>query len=88
MFVRIFQHPGKELLVNVDHVSKIEVEYAVPTSEGDYRLVPLNQGVTDPNAVRSYRVHVAGEVLLLIANPDDPVLKIFEEIYKSAVQID
>jgi hypothetical protein len=87
VFIRIFRpHERKELLVNVNHVSKIEVEYAVPGNDGNYWRTSLDQGLTNPEAVRFYRVFVTGEQLLLAANPDDPVIKVFEDIYKGAVK--
>jgi hypothetical protein len=33
MFIRIFRPSGEELLVNVDHISKIQVSYVVPGSD-------------------------------------------------------
>ena len=87
MFIRIFRpSEGKEILVNVDHVSKIEVEYAVPGNDGKYFSTTLEAGLNSPEAVRFYRVHVGGETLLLAANPNDPVVKVFDEIYKKAIK--
>ena len=87
MFIRILRpRERKELLVNVNHVSKIEVEYAMPGGDGDYWRTSLDQGLTNPEALRCYRVFVAGEELLLVANPDDPVIKVFEDIYKGAIK--
>ncbi len=87
MFIRIFRpKEDKELLLNVNHISKIEVEYAVPSNDGNYSSISLKQGLKNPEAVRFYRVHVAGEVLLLESNPDDPVMKVLEEIYKAAIK--
>lgn len=87
MFIRIFRpQDRKEILVNVNHVSKIEIEYAVPGGDGNYWRTSLEQGLTNPEAVRFYRVFVAGEELLLAADPDDPVMKVFEDIYKNAVK--
>jgi hypothetical protein len=89
MFARLYRpQEGKEVLFNVDHISRIEVEYAVPGREGDpnlYRLT-LDDGIKNPNAVRVYTVHVGGEEFRLAANPDDPIIKVFEEIYKKALK--
>jgi hypothetical protein len=38
------------------------------------------------SACRMYTIHVAGETVILEANPDDAVIKVIEEIYKSAVK--
>ncbi len=87
MFIRIFRpKEDNELLVNVDHISKIEIVYTVPSGRSDYWVTSLDHGLTNPEAIRIYRVHVAGEELLLRANPDDPVMRVFEEIYKNAIK--
>ena len=87
MFIRIFRRSDdKEILLNVNLISKIEIEYGFPGNDGNYWETSLDQGAANPEAVRFYKVHVAGEVLLLGANPDDPVMKVFEEIYKNAIK--
>jgi hypothetical protein len=87
MFIRIFRpSERKELLLNVNLISKIEIEYAMPGNDGNYWRTSLEVGAANPEAVRFYRVHVAGEVLLLEASPDDPVMKVFEGIYRDAIK--
>lgn len=54
--------------------------------DGDYYRTSLERGLNNPEAVRFYRVQVAGEELLLAADPDDPVMKVFEDIYKDAIK--
>jgi hypothetical protein len=61
------------------------VEYGLG-SNGDYWSTTLEEGFKNPDAVRFYKVHVAGEVLLLAANPNDPVVQVFEDIYKAAIK--
>jgi hypothetical protein len=51
-----------------------------------YFSTSLKDGLNNPDAVRIYRVHVAGEEFRLAANPNDPVVKVFEEIYKNAIK--
>lgn len=87
MFVRLFRpSERKEVLVNVNLVSKIEIEYAVPGQDGNYWKTTLDDGIENPDAVRFYRVHVAGDVFVLASAPNDPVMIIFEEIYKKAIK--
>ncbi|MFN5909180.1 MAG: hypothetical protein ACK5A3_24270 [Planctomyces sp.] len=87
MFIRLFQpRERKEILVNVNHVSKIEIEYAVPGNDGNYWLTSLDHGISNPDAVRFYRVFVAGEEILLPSNPNDSVVRVFEEIYKNSIK--
>lgn len=87
MFFRVFRtSENKEMLLNVDHISKIEVEYGIPSDGGNCWSTSLDQGIRDPGTVRHYRVHVAGEVILLRSNSDDPVIKMIEDIYKKAIK--
>ena len=87
MFIRVFRpSENKEMLFNVDHISKIEVEYAIPSDGGNCWSTSLDQGIKDTGTVRFYRVHVAGEAILLRSNSDDPVIKVIEDIYKAAIK--
>ena len=87
MFIRIFRpKERKEMLINVDHISTIEIEYGEPSNDGNYWRTSLEEGLNNPEALRFYRVHVAGEELLLVSDPDDPVVKVFEDIYKAAIK--
>jgi hypothetical protein len=93
-FVRIYKkaeggRPLREILVNVGHISKIEVEYVVPSGMPErsrYQGTSVEAGQEDENAVRIYNIHVGGEVFVLESNPNDPVLKIIDDIYKAAVK--
>jgi len=87
MFIRLFRpKEDKELLINVAHISMIEITYAVPGADGNYWRASLDDGFANPAAVRFYRLHVRGEQMLLLSNPDDPVMQALEEIYKSALK--
>ncbi|MGI9078104.1 MAG: hypothetical protein ACR2G6_12380 [Gemmatimonadaceae bacterium] len=87
MFVRIFRRTErKEVLFNVNHVSRIDVEYAAPGSDGNDWSTTLQTAYTTPEPVRYYKVHVGGEVFNLRSNPDDPVMKVFEDVYKNAIK--
>ncbi len=87
MFIRIYRpNEGMELLVNTSHISKIEVQYGVRGADGNYHKTSLEEGLKNAEAVRFYRVYVSGEELFLVADPSDPVAKIFDDIYRSAVK--
>ena len=89
MFIRIQNKiQRREMLVNVNHISTIEVLYAAPdpSEDGMYWRTSLEAATTDPSTMRFYRIGLGGEdALLLRANPDDPVAKIFGDIYKNAI---
>jgi hypothetical protein len=87
MFVRVYrEREQKELLINLDSVWKIEVTYGIPGDNGSARQVTLNAGLKNPKALRYYRVFVGDEKILLEGHPDDPVIKVFEDIYKKAAK--
>jgi hypothetical protein len=90
MFFRIINRDGKgaEVLYNTNYISKIEVVYGVPDESGTTLwAVDVISAQSDPRAVRSYKIHIAGETIFLCADPPDAVTSIFEEIYKSAVKV-
>ena len=83
MFMRIVRDGGKqELLLNMNHISKIEVKYP---GDGGWNIAP-HEGANDPAAQRWYIVHVAGEVVNLQAKPGDPVCDVLEQIYRDALK--
>jgi hypothetical protein len=88
MFVRIYRETeGHEVLINLDHISLIEVSYSVRGQDGHYMKVPLRGGVDNPAAVRMYRFHVGGEKFLLASsNPSDPVIQALSDIYSKALK--
>ncbi len=90
MFIRVYrEQEQKEILFNTNSIWKIEVTYAVPGPPESDRLyaTSLERGATDPGAVRVYRVFVGSEeILLLSTDPDDPALKVLNDIYKDAVK--
>jgi hypothetical protein len=90
MYILIFsgdeREGKKEVLVNIDHISKIEVEYGAPGDDGSFWRTSVKHGHTDPETRRVYRLYVDGEVYALPANPGDPVMKVIEEIYNSAAK--
>jgi hypothetical protein len=94
MFVRIINAgENKEVLVNIDHISKIEVQYAVQAGdESPQRLTywhtSVEHGLKDSSAVRIYNVFVGGDVYCIAADSQSAVARVFDGIYKSAVKDD
>jgi hypothetical protein len=72
----------REIVVNTDHISKIEVEYKIPA----IGVVSVEEGLDNDDAIKRYKVFVAGEELNLLSDPDDPVMKIIQGIYDGAVK--
>lgn len=74
----------KEVLINVNHIRKIEVSYTV----NGFRT-SLEMGIPDPNAERWYTVFVGNEEYHFQRDEDggsDPVLETIEKIYKDAIK--
>jgi hypothetical protein len=87
MFLRVFRpSEDKEILVNVNNIWKIEVEYAAKGEGGQAFGMSLEHGLKDPDAIRLYRIFFGGDSVLLPANPDDQVVKVIEQIYKEAIK--
>ena len=79
----------KEILLNTDNISKIEVQYAVPSKKsGDTMLhgVTLHEGATNPAAIRLYKVFFGNETYLLRSLPNDPVVQVIQDIYDHAIR--
>jgi hypothetical protein len=90
MFIRVYRRKeDREILLNVANIWKIEVQYAIPASEpgGMGFMVGLAEGINNPNAVRVYEVFAGSEQIRMVAeDPDDPVIKVLEQIYKDAIK--
>jgi hypothetical protein len=86
MFIRIYRKSeDKEVLINLNSVWKIEVQYAVPEGERAFKS-SLEHGLKDPAAIRIYRIFFGGESALLAAAPDDPVINAIEKLYNEAIK--
>lgn len=86
-FIRIVRkQQNMEMLVNVDHITKIEVQYAVDNGNRQGVVVPLASGMSNPAALRIYKVFVGGEVLNFASDPNDPVVREIQKIYDSAIR--
>lgn len=87
MFIRIMQAgQRRELLLNVNHITKIEVRYAIPKADGDLVVTSLQVGVTNPSTVRTYKVYFGEESYLFASEPGNPIMRVFEDIYKHSVK--
>ncbi len=89
-FIRLIRESErKEILLNTDNISKIEVQYAVPSRKtGDTMLhgVTLHEGATNPEAIRLYKVFFGNETYLLHSIPNDPVVRVIQDIYDRAIR--
>ena len=88
VFIRFFRpRQNKEVLLNLAFITKIEIEYAIPSSDGrTLQMVSVDQGCQHAEAVRMYRAFHGGEEYLFEADPNNPVLKVFDDIYKQAIK--
>ena len=87
MFMRIIRpSEEKEILINTNSIWKIEVTYGVKGDRANLYMTSLKQGSEDPEAIRVYKVFVASDTFLLVGNPDDPVTRVLEDIYKNAIK--
>jgi hypothetical protein len=85
-FIRVYRpKEDKEILLNIGMIWKIEVSYAVK-GENTYWVTSLEEGAENPDAKRVYDVFVGGERIKLAGKPGDPVMKVIEEIYRSAIK--
>jgi hypothetical protein len=84
VFARISRpEEGREFLVNLDHVSLIEVEYW--NQKGV--IVPPVTSRDDPNLVRHYVFQVGDKRFRLsAADPSDPAIKVLSDIYNNALK--
>lgn len=86
IFITILRD-GKQVLLNLSLVWKIEVSYGVPDPKTPGRTFSTGyeEGVTDLTTIKYYTLHIGSEAIMLRANPDDPVMKPIEAIYQSAI---
>jgi hypothetical protein len=88
MFIRVYRKDeDKEILVNTDHIWKIEITYAIPdpkTRRG--YATTLKDGLENPNSIKIYKVFFGADTVSLTPPPDDPVRKVMDDIYKNAVK--
>lgn len=86
MFIKVIRKSeDKELLINVSHIWKIEVQYAVRLGRA-LAAGSLKDGENNPDALRIYTVFVGNEKIRLRGDSDDPVIKVIEKIYKNSIK--
>lgn len=89
-FIRLIRETErKEILLNTDNINKIEVQYAVPSKKsGDTMLhgVTLHEAATNPEAIRLFKVFFGSETCLLRSLPNDPVVRVIQDIYDRAIK--
>jgi hypothetical protein len=85
MFILVV-HDDKEILVNTDHISRIEITYPEHDPKtGKKFATRLNYGRENLNAVRRYKVFFGNEAIVVPAG-DHPLHKAVEDIYKKAIK--
>ncbi|MSQ96588.1 MAG: XRE family transcriptional regulator [Gemmataceae bacterium] len=89
-FIRIFDmSKDKEILLNVNAISEIQVEYVV-LGKGPQKKVGFSVGLGEarknPDAMRIYHIFVGATRHTLAANPGSPVMQVLDDIYKNAVK--
>ena len=85
MFIRVSkQKNGKEVLLNVHHIWKIEVEYGVLSKERTFSRIKMDQVASTANAVRLYRIYNGKQAVRVLARPNDPASKVLDDIYREA----
>ena len=91
-FIRIFdKRKDCEILINVNAITEIEVEYAVKGEGAQAKTgfaVGYGEAKNDPNAFRIYHLIVGGTKHTLVANPGSPVMQVLDDIYKNAIKND
>jgi len=87
MWIRLFRAgEDKEILVNINHVWKIEVSYEVRGSNRRGFSVSLAEGLKNPEAIRLYKIFFGSDTATLAADSDSPALKAIQEIYDNSLK--
>lgn len=87
MFIELIKpSENKVVLVNADHIWKIEVSYALLSSDSTVAVfVSLEEGEKNAEAIRYFKVFVGNEDFELRLHSDSKVCKVLEDIFKNAV---
>lgn len=87
MWIRLFRaREDKEILVNVNTIWKIEVSYVIPGPNQRGFEVSLEKGLSDPEAIRVYKIFFGSETANLSADSDSPAIKAIQEIYDNSLK--
>ncbi|HEV8066565.1 MAG TPA: hypothetical protein VGP76_02430 [Planctomycetaceae bacterium] len=77
----------KEIVFDMDKIWKIEALYIRPPAEGTIGIkTTLNDGATNENVIRWYKLYVGTEVIDLPANPTSKAMQIIADIYNNAIK--
>jgi len=82
MFIRLVRpEECREFLVNINHISLFEILYS-----RNGHQINAKVAAEDPDAERVFKFSVGGEVFHVPSDPNDPVTKVLDELYKNAVK--
>jgi hypothetical protein len=78
---------GQEVLINLDHISKIEVNYYAPNPAQitDNIFTPRTAANSDPTAKRTYTIYLGSEKFFLPSCPGNPAMDVIEDIYINSI---
>src|ERR1035438_4970696 len=86
-FIRLLEQ-DKEVLINVNAIWKIEVRYALPQKDGKgYTSCSMAEGSDNPEAIRFFHVFTGPGQVCIKNDPDDPVCKVIDEIYRNSTRL-
>ncbi len=87
MWIRLFRaKEDKEILININTIWKIEVSYVIPGANRIGSEVSLEKGLSDPEAIRVYKIFFGSETASLTADSDSPAAKVIQEIYDNSLK--
>jgi hypothetical protein len=84
-FIRLLEQ-DKEVLINVHAIWKIEVRYALPKKDGGYTPCSMDEAADNPEALRFFHVFTGPGQVCIKNDPDDPVCKVIDEIYRNSIK--
>jgi hypothetical protein len=88
MWVRVMRADYNEVLINTDHIWKLEVSYCEPHEELDnagYKL-SVNDAQKNPEAIRCYTIHIGTEVIAVATPQPSKQAAVLDEIYDNAIK--
>ena len=76
----------KEILLNVDAITEIHVEYVEKDKHGQRFATGLEAARNDPNAIKIYHVYAPSGIHRIETTVGTPVGQILDNIYKGAIR--
>ena len=88
MYFRLLdESANKEIILNTDHITKIEVGYYVPSETAHTATkMPLRIGVEMPEAMRVYTLFFGNEKFTLNSEEPSKVLEYVRDIHRKATE--